>query len=625
MSDNTVDPNSKTLSIGVYSGVDVAKIVGVPNEHSWSQVHVFVPRDSQKRKKRGMLLAVFSLETSQDSLTPDLGKELISRLQEEYYGQLSGWPMERLTASLNKLNEEVKESRLPVRLEITAGVLWQGVWYFACLGRGKVLVKRGPTISAVLVGAPLKEATEGVVSVSGKAEEGDLIILGGRVFFEIVGQRTIREAAESHLPQEIAEKLLPVLAEKEDQGAAAALIVKLNKGPREKKTVETETEERRSIKGGFLPVNFSLKKPWMKTIGVFLLFLTLAAGVSGIILTKRAENNRQQFKQVFSQAQKKYQEAKAIMPLDHAQAGNILEQSRQLIEQAKTLGGASDKKVQDLEKKIQVLSSRLKEEKAKKTVSLPTFFDFSSVSKGAEIGDLSALGKTIYALDNQKGELLKLSWENKKGKVVLGDERLKKAEKILPQVGKVTVFSSDGIYKVERGKLNKLIERDKHWGKIVSLAGWLGNLYLLDVSNGQVWQYPAIKKGLGSRRAWIKEEKDYSFSNQALLLIDGSIWVVDKGKLYEFYKGYQKKVFEVASLGERVWGYTTADWKVIYLLDADNHRLLAISKKDGQVNNEIPLPEMSQVTGLVVSPDETVALVSASSKLLKIDLVKKED
>jgi len=601
-------------------GFEVAKILGTPDEHSWSQVHVFVPQDAEKKERRGSLLAIFSLKSSQGSLTPDLGKELISRLQEEYYGQLPGWPMKRLTASLGRLNKEVKESQLPVELEITAGVLWQGVWYFACLGEGRALIKRGPTLSAVLVGGAPEGAGEGVVSASGKAEEGDLVVLGGKDFFEAIDQKTIQKSLESSVPQEIVEILSPILAGKEEQGAAAALVVKLRK--RGGKAGDTEAEEEKEKKVSKRKLQF--KRPIFKKIGILLLVLALGAGVLGIVLTRKEKDRRQQFDQVFFQAQERYQEAEAIAPLDRTQAMVFLKESRELIEQVKALGGVSDQEIQALKEKIQTLSSNLEEKEAKKALPLPVFFDFSSEEEEVKIGDLAVLGKKVFILDNEQGKVLRLDWESQEKEVILGEERLEKAKKIFPQVGGTAILLGDGIYKIERGKLNKLVEKEKDWGEIVDFTGWLGNLYLLDADNGQIWQYPAIKNGLGARRAWIKEDKSYSFSNEALFLIDGSIWVIDQGKIYKFYKGYQKEVFEIASLGKNIFGYTTAEGEKLYLLDIDNDRLLFIDKEKGDISREIPLPDLEKAKGLIISPDETMALIGTDSALLKVDLVKKE-
>ena len=599
---------------------EAAKILGTPDDHLWSQVHVFIPQDAEKKERRGSLLAIFSLKAPQSSLTPDLGKELISRLQEEYYGQLPGWPMKRLATSLDRLDKEVKESQLPVELEITAGVLWQGVWYFACLGEGRVLVKRGPTLSAVLVGGAPEGADEEVVSASGKAEEGDLVILGGKDFFEIINQKIIQKSLESDAPQEIVEMLSPILAEEKEQGAAAALVVKLKKG--EGKTKDPEDRERKKKKA--IRKKLQLRRPILKKIGILLLVLLLGAGVLGIVLTRKGKSRRQQFDQIFSQAQEKYQEAEAIAPLDHVQAGVFLGESRGLIEEMKALGGSFDQEIQALEERIQILSSGLEEEVVEEALPLPVFFDFSSEDDGVKIDDLAVLGKKIFVLDNGQGKVLRLDWESKEKEVVLGEDKLKKAKKIFPQVGGVAILLGDGIYKIEQGELNKLVEKEKDWGEIVDFTGWLGNLYLLDVDNGQIWQYPAIKNGLGARRAWIKEDESYSFSNEALFLIDGSIWVIDRGKIYKFYKGYQEEVFEIASLGNDILGYTTADWEELYLLDIDNNRLLLIDKEEGDIGREISLPDLEKARGLIVSSDKTMALVANEVELLEIDLTETE-
>ena len=267
----------------------------------------------------------------------------------------------------------------------------------------------------------------------------------------------------------------------------------------------------------------------------------------------------------------------------------------------------------------------MEKKKAEKALPLPVFFDFSSEDEGAKIDDLAILGKKIFILDNEQGKILRLDWESKEKEVVLGEERLRKAKKIFPQVGGVAILLGDGIYRIERGELNKLVEKEKDWGEVVDFTGWLGNLYLLDVGNGQIWQYPAIKNGLGAMRAWIKEDKSYSFSNEALCLIDGFIWVIDRGKIYKFYKGYQKEVFEIASLGKSVFGYTTADGEELYLLDNDNNRLLFINKEGGSISREISLPDLEKVRGLVVSPDETMALIGTDNTLLRVDLTEKED
>ena len=77
--------------------LEVVKIVSAPVWGNWSQVHVFTPEDEEKLQKRGQVFAVFSLKSlnlGSAEETASVGKELISRFHEEYYGSLEGSPFD---------------------------------------------------------------------------------------------------------------------------------------------------------------------------------------------------------------------------------------------------------------------------------------------------------------------------------------------------------------------------------------------------------------------------------------------------------------------------------------------------------------------------------------------------
>ena len=58
-----------------------AKLTGNPGPSGWTQIHEFRPEDEEKLKKRGCFFAVISTETA-------FGRELLTRLHEEYFGNL---------------------------------------------------------------------------------------------------------------------------------------------------------------------------------------------------------------------------------------------------------------------------------------------------------------------------------------------------------------------------------------------------------------------------------------------------------------------------------------------------------------------------------------------------------
>jgi hypothetical protein len=166
--------------------------------------------------------------------------------------------------------------------------------------------------------------------------------------------------------------------------------------------------------------------------------------------------------------------------------------------------------------------------------------------------------------------------------------------------------------------LSKTIEVDDSWGEVVDFYSWLGNLYLLDVQNKIIWQYPATRDGFGAIRKWNKEDLP-AVSEGSVITIDAAIWLAG-GKLYRLYQGYLDDTYEVSGLGNEVLIYTGADFDNVYLVDKENSRFLAVNKETGQIGNEKRAVDLDKAQGLIVSPDETVAVIGTSDKLLKVAL-----
>ena len=83
--------------------LQVAKVVGILTPNGWSQVHTFYPEEKDKLLSRGQLLAAVSLagESEKDQLATQ-GRELITRLHEEYYGELETSALASLKKAVEK-------------------------------------------------------------------------------------------------------------------------------------------------------------------------------------------------------------------------------------------------------------------------------------------------------------------------------------------------------------------------------------------------------------------------------------------------------------------------------------------------------------------------------------------
>jgi len=589
----------------------VAKILGTSSDTGWSQSYFFTPENKDLLEKRGSLLACFSLSaTGQESINPEFGQDLIDRLQREYYDQTTGWPMQKLVASLEAIRDEVLESQLDFTVEIVAGVFWNGLWYFAILGEGKVLVKRGPTISVVLVGESEKE----VVSSSGKAEKGDLIVLGTTGFY-VLRDDLIQQALGEEDLKKVASRLSEGLSSAPDNGNAAGLVIELMVDKKASAAVLATPEKPDQQKKKFSwPLPSFGNRRWLLPVVALVLMLT----VGGYFFFRQQSLNRQNLAQeTIDQVENKYQEAQSLAPLDKDQAVRIVTEAQEIL--AKTsFDRVSQEEADRLKQGLDQLLISLTQAPPEPTDSLAEFSSLAKIDSELVLADLASAGKTIYLLDNNSGKVYSLDWEDKKSSVVLGEEKIKKATKLFSQAGKIILLADDGFYEITNNKLNKIIEVDDSWGQIVDFYGWLGNLYLLDAQNDIVWQYPATQGGFGAIKKWNKEDLP-SISDGASISIDAAIWLAG-GKLYKLYQGYLEDTYNIADLGDQVLVYTAADFDNVYLVDKENSRFLVVNKETGETDNETKAVGLNKAQGLVVSPDETVVVIGTPDQLLKVVL-----
>ena len=119
--------------------VRIGKLVETPTPSSWSQVHTFFAEDPEKSKERGDLLAVLSVSGEEGVEALALGREIILRFHEEYYGQKEASAMVQLTKAVESVVDEFNKKGHS--LEVVAGALLGEMLYVAIYGSGDVWVK----------------------------------------------------------------------------------------------------------------------------------------------------------------------------------------------------------------------------------------------------------------------------------------------------------------------------------------------------------------------------------------------------------------------------------------------------------------------------------------------------
>jgi len=617
-------------------GLHSAKIVGTPTAKSGSWVHVFSPTDELKLSQRGHLLAVIGLDnfTGEGELAV-IGKEIISRLQEEYYGELTTKAFDQLKKTVNKVTQEINEDG-NLKLNLGAVVVIKNLLYVVISHNSQLVLFRQGQRQMLFSG----EETG-----SGYLENGDVFLLGTEEFFRLVNPEISQNALASSSPEEAVEILAPAIHGQAD-GSSAAIVFKTI-SLREKTIVETSlpagksvAQEKRSFELGrkfkekiisliisadenfkkriiFLRNNKEKNFRSQKTLFSVALILLVILGVSVFFGMKqrRGSDLTGQAAVLLNQAQAKKEEGEALKTLNPAKSQQLLTEAQNLVKEIEKLGGQSEDFLKFREELNRLLVSSVREHE----VEGKLFFDLELIKAGAEGKDLLLTEGELIVLDEKQTAVYEIGLAGQKSTILFGGEKLQGASLMAQAGNDLYVLSDEGLLK--GGKLPEVeIKEDEDWGKIIDMEGFSGHLYLLD-SQGEIWKYPAIEGGFAEKQKWLQQKAD--FSSAISLTIDGSLWVLTKdGQLLKFLQG-QKDVFALTGLNkplfEPVALFTDFDSQNLYVLDKGNARIVTFSK-NGEYQSEYHWAELGQAQDLAVIEAEKKIFCLMGNKIYLLEM-----
>lgn len=628
----------------------LAKIVGAPNHNNWPQVYTFSPEDEEKKRQRGVFWAAFSLETvktGEESEIAALGKEIILRLHEEYYGQTGGSPLTALKQAVQKVTEEFIAQEQ--RLEITTAAFLDHTLYLALVGSGEIWFKRKEAL-----GRLLKGSSGEIQSASGFLQEGDWLVLGTGSFFTLLTEGVLRAAMEGEGPDEVVESLSPLIHSQESASSAAALIIRFKKEEIALSEELVETEElkeeappkeippqtSKNFIGGFIASvrgripKFSLgtiyvhrsqgegrRKKMFLAVAVILISLLAISLFLGA--KKRQESERQeQFFRLSEEIVKILEQGEALAVLNPNQSKQLLLEAQAKLSEAEKLR-VEPVKTEQLKTKLSVALGRVFKEY--RLGEVPLLTDLTLITEGGR-GDKFSLAASILAvLDQQKNRVLLFDFKEKSGEILVGGGTINAAKLLVASQDEVYILEEKGVALVQRK--SKKTEREKialdpQWGEIADMGFFGDNLYLLDKGKNQIWRYGAAEEGFGSRQAWFTQG-GADLSQVNAMAIDGSIWLLaQNGKMLKFTQGAPVGLSLAGlakSLSSPALIRTNEESQFVYVLDKGNRRILVFSKS-GEYQSEYLWEGISEVTDMVVLEAERKIFLLAGSKIYEIDL-----
>jgi hypothetical protein len=623
----------------------LSKVCGNPNESGWSQIHDFVPEDSEKYNKRGRLIAIISIR-HQDGELENItqGREIISRIHEEYYGNLESSAFEGLKNSVSKVFEEFKGQY--DNLQIAATSFVDGVVYTAVVNGAQASIYRNHMLAKILEGQKNE-----VVSASGYPQDGDVFVVGTKSFFESFSDGMIKASLAANDPAKAVESYAPQIHSLEDGSQLAAALISffikekgmpdlIGKEPEEveiqkehagmsnlgfvqkiaelaRKTGALVPKRRIYIKSGVSDLESIKNKKTTLSVGVILIFLLLVSIGFGI-KQKVQKDKKLGYQDNLTQAQHNLEEAENIAKLNPSRARELFLQSRD-ITQKLTVGGVKDKDLDSLIEKIDQQQAAILGEY---DVQPELYIDLTLLSSGFGVDRLVADVQDLLVLDKSSKKIAKANIATKKAEVVAGPADFNKnVIDIALYSGRVFALSDDGLYEVG-GQKDRLFDNDL--GTNLNLYSYAGNIYILDKDASKIYRYPAVDSGFGSRQEWIAPGIDISLSGVSGWSIDGSIWLAfDSGKILKLTQGSPSNI-DTTGVSPELKSiraiYTNEELGHLYLLDTDNKRVVVLDKDGNYVAQYID-DKLASAGGIVASGSAKKLIFSDNEgKLYSIEL-----
>lgn len=612
------------------------KLSGNPGNGGWTQIHEFTPEDEQKLLIRGKLFAVISAsDASVGFEIVTTGREIISRLHEEYYGKIE---KSAFVALKEAVDQVVSEFSHLSDLQIAAAAFVTPALYCSATHGAEVLVYRNQMLAKILHGVDNKNS-----SVSGYPKDGDIVILSTGDFVHILGEGVLKSALDGNQGDSAVESLTGKVHAREDSGKVGSIFLQfteLDSAPFGNKPEEKELDDvpetprpafkipnflvalarklpdrRIQIKKSEGDIADNKKKRLAVTVGALLLLvLTISIGFG--VRQKRINDEKANYDGKLTQAEHSLAEATGLYELNPARARELFVDARTIAKELES-NGVKDERLTSLSKKLTEYTGKILGDYE---AHPDLFVDLSLFIAGFKASDLAISDGKMAVLDIDGKRVVAVDLSTKKTEVVAGKESIGDPLSVASYSNRAFVLENRGIYEASD---DGLLLIDKDWSGDVLVYAYSGNIYLLDREDSQIWRYPGIGRDFGERSSWLASGIEPDLSKVVSWTIDGSIWLLsESGRVAKFTQGVQQN-FEARGINpplvEPQALYTDEEQKDIYILDPKNARIVVLDK-EGNYLAQYTSSEFADALDLAVSERGGKIIVLTQNKLLSVKI-----
>lgn len=591
------------------TNLSFAKVVATPTNSSWSQAY-----------NAGSLFIVLSLLSEDEDVQkelPTIGKQILNNIETEFF-TLTDKSFETIKQALIQALQGIAEE---VQLSLSLAYSKEDMLYAFIVGGGRITLKREDTIGTILH----KDQTDSreILSASGYLETDDLILLQTTQFASSVPAKTITQAFEFSLPNDIAETISPHVHGQAEGGASAIIIsykgtsksleeaqadsdellpeselsvahpIPPLREPIQKaeESIEEEPEEKgpsllsriANLLPRFGPTITGRRKV---ALGLTVLLVgLLLVSIFVVRSTQQSSKERVLFEEIYKAAKKDYDEGEGLLSLNKPLARDDYLSAKSELDKAKGKFKPGSTEATKLAALEELVNKRL-----------------------AETSD-STEAKAKEVSEDDAPELLRVLKDSPSLLAATEDEDA------------VYTLSSKELSKITKASKKKetLIKNDDRWDKAVSLGIFSGNLYVLDQKD--VHKFVPTSDGFTPNSYFKSEAPD--LKTAVSIAIDSSIYILfSDGEIQKYTRG-TKDSFAVSGLKKELILpasiFTSPDLSSVYILDSGSGRIVKVDK-NGKFEAEYTAPLLKDAKFFTVAKDEKSAFALSSGKIYQLSL-----
>lgn len=371
---------------------------------------------------------------------------------------------------------------------------------------------------------------------SGELYPGDKVLLVNERWEQQIGISGIKSALAE---EKLVESLPLLIQNSEEVEGLVGVAIEL---PIEEKSSETWWSKwRRNEPIKLKNENLTNRKAGLWVGGVVLIMLVLMIGI-GVVRRERI-NQQNNYDQMEQMVRAKMSEAEMVVTTEPARVKGLLDEAKNITseylgtEPKESYKAQAVKLVAEIEQKEESLFK-------KNEVALTTVVELSVLDKELTSKKMRTDGKSnLLWLDENSPRIVAMNVGDRSKQAIEGDN-LPEGYAIASSESEVFWLEKEGVWKAswKEKKLERVIVPDEFWQDPQIIDVFAGNVYVFDKSQSEIWKYPVLSDGYGSRRRWLAAGITPDLTKVIEMKVTGDIWLLtETGKIVRYNRGSPAK------------------------------------------------------------------------------------